>query len=357
MSLLLPLQPDDLPRRVGQEHAALCKTAGDAALSPVLTGRFYVSKSGWGLLSVPNSLARGLFEASQEPGIELPPGPGDPPGLFNAHVSVFRKEEIEQLGGPDRLKERGEVFCYNLGPVKSVVPMGWSEMSRCWFVEIHSPELKALRKSYGLSPLPMKGDMELPFHITFAVRRKGILQPNALSKAGTLLTLAELDHDKEGKKAEFAQQALATTPPHWNPGLGVFGNMLQHVGRIGERTDRLISEQHSMDDFLSQDPAYRDQRTLNAMHGHPNVNPSFGDRAMAALPGMPFFKASATLAALKQIKEHSDRKQYRQKHHMLRHLLQTEPDDWQLGEDAGMATAKHKSGFRFHLPHAVVPPS
>jgi hypothetical protein len=48
-----------------------------------------------------------------------------------------------------------------------------------WALQVASPELAALRKSYGLSPLP-NGDH--PFHITVAVRRTNVLKPNEVSK-------------------------------------------------------------------------------------------------------------------------------------------------------------------------------
>ena len=146
----------------------LVKHAAEPETHPGLSGRFYVSKSGWGLLHVPNDLIRGAFMALNEPGIELPPD-------FNAHVSVFRKEEISELGGADRIKERGQVFRYSLGRIKTVKPAGWNEFSKVWYFTVHSPELETLRKSYGLSPLP-----KYPLHITIAVRRPRVLQNNTV---------------------------------------------------------------------------------------------------------------------------------------------------------------------------------
>jgi len=175
MSLLFPdTQSAAAFYRIGKEAAERPE------LSYGLAGRLYLSKSGWILLSVPNALARGAFEALYEPGAELPV---DDEGVFNAHVSVLRPEEIERIpGGADAITERGKVFRYTLGPVRSVVPHGWAEMSRCWFIEVNSPELEKFRKSYGLSALPKDG--EFRFHCTFAVRRKGVLRENEVSKAG-----------------------------------------------------------------------------------------------------------------------------------------------------------------------------
>jgi hypothetical protein len=186
MSLML--DPAKLARRqaaeeadyyqVGQAFGLLIKAADTPIATPVLHGRLVVSKSGWALLTVPNALVRGLFDAIDEKGVELPPGHEG--GPFTAHISVMRGEEIDKIGGPAKITERGHPFSYQLGPMMSVEPKGWSDMSRVWFVKVISPELKALRKSYGLPPLP-NGDHE--FHISVAVRKKNVLSQGPTSKA------------------------------------------------------------------------------------------------------------------------------------------------------------------------------
>ena len=149
-------------------HAAvkLAQAAGDSkpALSYSLKGRLILSDSGWVLLEVPNDIGNGAFKALDEPGIEQPLQ--DSSGKYNAHISVIRPEEIEEIGGVDKLTQRGKMFSFNLGPVRSVKPAGWTEMSKCWFIEVNSPELMAYRRSLGL------GEPKYKFHITFAVRRK-----------------------------------------------------------------------------------------------------------------------------------------------------------------------------------------
>lgn len=161
--------------QLGQAQAYFRKYAGDARAVYSLTGELYASKSGWILLSVPNALVRGAFDALHEPGAELPLNSD---GLLNAHVSVMRPEELEQIGGADKIQERGHRFAYNLGPLQECEPDGWDEYSKVWFFQVQSPELKALRKSYGLSPLP-----KYPFHATVARRRKRVLYDNEISKA------------------------------------------------------------------------------------------------------------------------------------------------------------------------------
>lgn len=154
--------------------------AGDPEPAYALAGRLYLSASGWLLMSVPNSFARGVFMAMDEPGVELPPA--DPSGQFNAHVSVMSPTEIKGIGGPEMVTERGKAFAYTLGRLYSVEPEGWPDMAKVWFVRVHSPELQNLRRSYGLSGLPHEGRHD--FHISVAVRRKKVLGRNDTAKGG-----------------------------------------------------------------------------------------------------------------------------------------------------------------------------
>lgn len=160
----------------------LDKTAGNPEVSYGLRGRLYLSESGWLMLAVPNSIVRGCFDALHEQGVELPL---DSDGKLNAHISVMRPEELESLGGGDKITERGQAFSYTLGKLQIVEPSGWREYSRVWFIEVKSPELERLRKSYGLPRVPNDGQHE--FHITVARRKKNVLRANAVRKAAEVL--------------------------------------------------------------------------------------------------------------------------------------------------------------------------
>ncbi len=173
--------------RIGQPQL---EKQGDAPTNvAVLSGRLEASKSGWILLSVPNAIVQGLFSALDVPGAELPPS--GPDGRLNAHISVMRGDELESIGGPDKITERGKRFKFQLGPVQECTPKGWSEMSKVWFVKCRSPELEALRRSYGLSSLPKNNEYE--FHLTIAVRRKHVLRSNDVTKTSALITFDDLD--------------------------------------------------------------------------------------------------------------------------------------------------------------------
>lgn len=163
-----------------------------AATNQPLSGRLYLAKSGWLLLSVPNALVRGVYDALTAPGAELPlPGALNVPNVaddvLNAHISVMTADEVKKIG-QDNINERGHMFGYALGQLKEISPRNIDGISKVWAIQVSAPALTALRKSYGLSPLP-NGDH--PFHITVAVRRKGVLQGNNVSKAASI---AEIKH-------------------------------------------------------------------------------------------------------------------------------------------------------------------
>ena len=163
-------------RDLGEIVGLQLKTGAAPENVYALKGRLYLSQSGWLLLQVPNAIIRGLFQALDVPGAELPLKGGQ----LNSHVSVMTDSEVAAIGA-DKITERGRMFSYQLGPVQEVEPAGWKTMSRVWFVRIISPELKKLRVSYGLTPLPHV-DHEL--HATIATRRKGVfVSGNAISKA------------------------------------------------------------------------------------------------------------------------------------------------------------------------------
>ena len=104
---------------VGESAVLFGKEASEPELAFCLAGRFYISSSGWGMLSVPNAMLRGAFAALREVGTELP---YHEDGTLNGHISVLRPEDIESIGGAEFIKERGQEFRYTTGPVKTVRP-------------------------------------------------------------------------------------------------------------------------------------------------------------------------------------------------------------------------------------------
>lgn len=176
------LQPYDGPSLLTRRLFAIGRDLVKEASEPVpvynLAGTLYYSPSGYLLLSVPNALVRGVFGAMHEPGVELPGGPNGEP--FSAHCMVMRPEELAMIGGEDGITERGKQFFYTLGRLMVVEPQNWPGVDRAYYITVHSPELQALRRSYGLSSLPNEG--KYAFHITVAVRRRGVLARSETAK-------------------------------------------------------------------------------------------------------------------------------------------------------------------------------
>ena len=138
------------------------------------TGKLYGSKSGYLLVQVPNSLAIGAFYALPEVGLVLPSHEGRP---FSAHITVMRPDELEGIGGLDRINERGKDFAYSIEGGGSEPSQAGGPYSRYWFLTVQSAELAELRRTYGLPSSPAK-----PFHITIAARPRYILRENGTSK-------------------------------------------------------------------------------------------------------------------------------------------------------------------------------
>ena len=145
-----------------------------AVKSNSLSGELYASSDNSILLSVPNSFVRGSFDSIQENGLSLP-GKNN---KFNAHVIVITKEEVEKLGGVDKITERGHRYNYNIGALHEASITNSFDYGKTWFFTVNSPELSQLRKTYGLSPTPGKHG----FHIVVALRKLGVLGKNDISK-------------------------------------------------------------------------------------------------------------------------------------------------------------------------------
>jgi hypothetical protein len=130
------------------------------------------------IVGVPTSLVRGIFDAMHEPGISLPNSVDD--GALRAGIVVMTPEELKQIGGSEKINERGKSFSYYLAGLKEVPAKSWPGVSTCWHMRIKSPELGKLRRSYGL-PTKVEGDSD--FSIVVAVRKTGVLSANATSKS------------------------------------------------------------------------------------------------------------------------------------------------------------------------------
>lgn len=120
----------------------------------------------YGILKVPEAFKKAVYDAIWEEGMQY----DDLHEKHEAHISVFDDVEMKELRKKGKIPEDGKDFKFDLKSVEMVEPEGWPEMEKVWFVTVDSPELEALRKKYGFTPL-MKGDHK--FHITVAVKPRG----------------------------------------------------------------------------------------------------------------------------------------------------------------------------------------
>jgi hypothetical protein len=276
-----------------------------------------------------------VFDALTAPGAELPTGgslnvPNVKSDLFNAHISVMTADEVASIGA-NKINERGHLFHYGLGPLIEIAPKTIDGISKIWAVQVVSPALSALRKSYGLPPL-VHGDHQ--FHITVAVRRTKVLQNNGVSKferpssrgelkaAADLLpggtadnlsdrefsaaALAEgLQHEQEhtnndqiakeiakdhlqedrayykkmrlpsrAKKVAASNNAywdqLQATPLQYDGKRTVLQNALGHAQRVKDRGDQQLTYQASNERFKRYfNPAYAQQQMLRDIGAQP----------------------------------------------------------------------------------------
>ena len=172
MSLIYPHGKPDLTKLAYSVAQNVVKESAEYHLA----GRLYIANDGWGYISVPNALVRGAFDALDEQGAELPRTTN---GKFNASIPVFSPAEVGKIGGPAKITERGHSFKYTLGKVKHMAPRNL-DAGRIWVIEVKSPSLRNLRKSYGLTPT-LRNDSQ-PFHIVIGIRRKWILRDSTIRK-------------------------------------------------------------------------------------------------------------------------------------------------------------------------------
>jgi hypothetical protein len=140
---------------------------------------------GYLLVGVPTALVRGIFDAMHEPGISLPNAVDQE--ALRAGIVVMTPEELSQIGGPTKVSERGKHFTYHLGKLVEAPARGWPGVSTCWHLQIKSPELNKLRRSYGL---PSKLEDGSDFSIVVACRKIGVLTANSVRK----VTEQQADH-------------------------------------------------------------------------------------------------------------------------------------------------------------------
>jgi hypothetical protein len=337
----------------GNAFGWLCRGNKQASTNHLLVGRLYVSKSGWLLLSVPNALVRGVYDALSAPGAELPKAgllnvPNVEADVVNAHISVMNAAEVDKIGA-ENINERGHMFGYSLGRLKELSPRNIDGISKVWAIEASSPELSAIRRTYGLSPLLN----DHAFHITVAVRRKNVTQANGVSKAAsddsvtyecncsgkctcpdTCVCKRYCDHTKAAKDKLTGGAADGVPDSKFPPKALAEGAKHEHEHTNDDQTAKEIAKDH-----LSEDATYYEkikQIEKAGIAAHRDV-----------------------LAKLLEAKAHSDNKHYDEKKRILRELMLKAPQDWVIDDPKPYHKGvTHKpTNFRLHTDPSAIPPA
>lgn len=359
------------PYQLGEAAGLLFKAAGDPTVSYSLVGDLYVTPKGWAMLDVPNALVRGAFDALHEPGAELP---YNSDGKLHGHISVIRPEELERIGGPDKLTERGHQFRYTLGPLKEVRPDGWEGVSRVWFISVRSPELEKLRRSYGLSSKP--NDDKYDFHITIGRRAVNVLKDNDVVK--------QSDFQAENEKARIEDQSSKL--PHVREGYARCSacESKYHIAPPGHKCPaceaRMYYARSSKQSALVSVPELDPSHPNYPKHAGPplggvssaschephdavpsgRADASGDGRPSAGGGGPAYVKESggvdpSPLQALLQAKQHSDHGDYRAKHRILAQLLRKSPQDFAVDQARPVhpGLTHLPTGFQTHAPFSL----
>jgi hypothetical protein len=80
---------------------------------------------------------------------------------IGAHISVMYEDE-QTLNEIWEIKELGQQYTFQILELRTVRIRKDNQVKKLWLIAVSSPELEALRMSYGLSPLLKSHD----FHIT-----------------------------------------------------------------------------------------------------------------------------------------------------------------------------------------------
>lgn len=137
------------------------------------TGKLRISshkKEDWVLLDTHKGLCEAAYRSIRSEGIECDKH------FDNPHISVLRPEETDELRKQHGVRwhgaaKEGMQIRFRLERIVSLIPQGWKDMERVWFIECESPDLEKYRRDLGLPPLPLgKNGKPMRFHITFGVR-------------------------------------------------------------------------------------------------------------------------------------------------------------------------------------------
>jgi hypothetical protein len=151
-------------------NSTLTKLANKNLKEVSLKGTLHKNDSGFVYVKVDDDVIHGMYTLIDEEGISEPPYFGKGDKKIGAHISAISQDELEEKDVDIKdIKEIGDEVNFTLGEMYSTNPDGWDEMKKVYFISVDAPELKEIRKSYGL-PATYKNKGH-DFHITVAVEK------------------------------------------------------------------------------------------------------------------------------------------------------------------------------------------
>jgi len=231
----------------------------------------------WVKVDVHRGLLDAAFDSLKGEGFNVEKAPNEP------HITLIRSEELAPL--IEKHKNKWQGACKNGMPVKfalkrivHLVPSGWKDVNRVWFIEVESPDLLKYRTELGLPELPKaKNGNDHRFHITFAVsKNKGevkrayelLTEKRAAGQTGelTLSRPTNITDEGEGLNTTFARMGLdpdvtlATLgESHANVGTPVILratkkllNIQKGTEEVDDRDSLAFQTVHSPEDFFAE---------------------------------------------------------------------------------------------------------
>ncbi len=228
----------------------------------------------WLLLDVHKGLCEAAYHNLKTEGIEADSHHERP------HISVLRPNEVEQVKKKFGIQWRGAVhegqtMQFKLIRMVSLVPSGWPEVTRVWFLEVESPDLEALREDLGFHYLPKREDSphEMRFHITFAVRHNHakkaceilqekraeaavgegeVFKPQDDAGAGLAKTFNRMELDPTVTKTTLGQEFKNAGIPMMLRTSQKLLNIQKGTEEVDDRDSLAFQTLHSPEDFFAE---------------------------------------------------------------------------------------------------------
>lgn len=132
------------------------------------TGILKQKPNGYLYLEVSGNYVADALELIESPGKIVPPRHYSSKKGIGAHISVMYENE-QILNEIWEIKELGQTYTFQILELRTVILNKDNQVKKLWLIAVSSPELEALRMSYGMPPLLKNHD----FHITVGTQVPG----------------------------------------------------------------------------------------------------------------------------------------------------------------------------------------